>query len=187
MALSKFKFSARIADWNSSRFRSVFALSTDEWDDFSYKVHFRLSYFDEAGNETEIGEVKILSSKAADSDAVQVNERTMLPSGFESLPETFISLGQSESYYETLFKLFGDRAGKALVALRDIAWHPQLAVRFEPTSAFRNALLRFNSAERARRFGCELAHGRSAIETFCFNYEMNIEGADGPIRSANRF
>ena len=66
-------------------------------------------------------------------------------------------------------------------ALRDIAWKPDLAAPFETTSAFRNSLMRFNYAQRARRFGQALALGHAITEDFAFSYSAQIIGADAPI------
>ena len=62
--------------------------------------------------------------------------------------------------------------------MRDIAWKPILAADFEPTPAFRNALMRENGAQRARRFGRSWATGRLVNESLTFDYVGLIDGAE---------
>lgn len=77
-----------------------------------------------------------------------------------------------------LHEALGDRAGEVLDALRDIAWRPAFASDFEPTPAFRNAMMRENGAQRARRFGRAWALGEQITERPAFDYVGTIEGAD---------
>lgn len=161
--------------------RDVFFLVTDNWDDFGHKVQFHLNYIDFNGVESKIGTLKILQRSSLDAAHMQVMERTSLPKSFEELSEDFISLGQEERYYKNLRKFHRDRVDEVLVALRDISWQPALALDFETTTAFRNALMRENIAQRSRRFGRAWALGESIQEQFSFAYSCNIEGADDSI------
>lgn len=163
------------------KLQSAFVLTTDNWDDYGHKVQFHLAYIDEHGSETRIGTLKILSRKTENSESVEVNTTTILPDKFDELDESFISLGQESEYYKDLHKLFGDEAENVLVALRDIAWQPALAMPFEPTPGFRNALMRENGAHRARRFGRAWALGQEIQEKFSFAYSCKIDGADYPV------
>jgi ABC-type cobalamin/Fe3+-siderophores transport system ATPase subunit len=107
-----------------------------------------------------------------------VLETTKLPATFTALSEGgFISLGQEDEYYQHLYSLPGQRGEAVLAALQDIAWKPALAFPFEPTTAFRNALMRFNTAECARRFGRSWVQGLRVHEQFSFSYSCQIEGA----------
>jgi ABC-type cobalamin/Fe3+-siderophores transport system ATPase subunit len=165
----------------TGRPRSVFVLTTDNWDDFGHKIQFHLAYIDEVGNEKRIGAVKILCRKASDSDPIDVTTRTKLPETFNKLDDRFVSLGQEDDYYTGLHLQFGEKAEGVLVALRDIAWQPTLAIPFEATTAFRNALMRDNGAHRARRFGRAWAIGQAVQETLDFAYSCQIDGADQPV------
>lgn len=161
--------------------RSVLVLTTDNWDDYSHKVQFHLAYIDKDGTESRIGALKILYRTQSDSKTIEVSQTTVLPKAFTELSEDFISLGQEDDYYVDLYKTFGKEAGEILTALRDIAWQPALAIPFEPTTAFRNALMRENGAHRARRFGSVWALGQPVQENLAFTYSGQIEGAEQPI------
>jgi len=165
----------------------LFALTTDRWDDFGHEVQLHLSYFDAQGRETSLGTVKILQKTSGPSESIVVASRTRLPASFKELGDEFISLGQGENYYTKLHQLLGPKAGDVLVALRDIAWQPALAADFEPTSAFRNAMMRENGAHRSRRFGRGWAQGEKVTEKLSFEYSGVIDGATEPIEVSIAF
>ncbi|HDS1191333.1 MULTISPECIES: ATP-dependent nuclease [Stenotrophomonas maltophilia group] len=161
--------------------RPAFLLTTDRWDDFSHQVQFHLSYADAEGIETRIGTVKILKRTSKAGEPISVASLSKLPSSFRRLGDDFISLGQDDGYYKKLYELFANDADSVLEALRDIAMRPALAADFEPTSAFRNAMMRENGAHRARRFGRAWASGKEATEKLSFKYAGVIEGASAPV------
>lgn len=147
-----------------------FTLDTDNWDDYSTKCQFYLNYYDHGKVKHEIGEIKILHKE---------DLRTKLPDKFEALSEEYISLGQDIDFYSELRSVCGESlASEFLVAIRDISWKPNLAIPFETLSSFRNALLRFNTAQKARRFGRAIIHGEDVVESFSFAYKTTIPGAE---------
>ncbi|TJY65030.1 AAA family ATPase [Sinimarinibacterium sp. CAU 1509] len=163
----------------------VFVLTTDNWDDYTYKVQFNLAYIDSSGIENKIGEIKILQAKKGEKD---IEHRTQLPEDiFQELGDNYISLGHESDYYQTLHSICGAEAPKVLVALRDIAWQPALAHPFETSSAFRNALMRFNVAHSNRRFGATLVVGKTPEDSPKFRYSGTILGAAGPTEAEFRF
>jgi len=162
--------------------KSVLVITTDNWDDYSHRVSFQLAFIDENNHESRIGTFKVLCrKKASESKSIEVLHDTILPPSFTELSEDFISLGQEDDYYIDLHKKFGKQTEEILVSLRDISWQPALAIPFEPTTAFRNALMRENGAHRARRFGKAWAFGEPVLENFAFCYSGEIEGADLPV------
>lgn len=161
--------------------RPAFLLTTDKWDDFGHQVQFHLSYADARGTETRIGTVKILQRTSKADEPIAVASLTRLPPSFPELGDEFISLGQDDDYYKRLHALFADGVDAVLEALRDIAMRPALAADFEPTSAFRNAMMRENGAHRARRFGRAWATGEETTERLSFKYSGVIEGANAPV------
>lgn len=167
--------------------RPLFVLRTDAWDDFGHQVQFHLSHHDARGRETRLGPVKILQRASAAEEALEVAKTTKLSTPFSELSEDFVSLGQEDDYYKGLRQLMGDRAAEVLDALRDIAWLPALAADFEPTPAFRNAMIRENGAHRARRFGRAWATGQKVTEKLNFAYIGSIEGADTDVEAKFAF
>ena len=165
----------------------LLVLRTDAWDDFGHQVQFHLSHHDVKGRETRLGPVKILQRTSADGEIFEVAKTTELSTRFSELGEEFVSLGQEDDYYKGLHRLMGDRAADVLEALRDIAWLPALAADFEPTPAFRNAMIRENGAHRARRFGRAWATGQKVTEKLSFTYIGSIEGADTDVEAKFAF
>lgn len=165
----------------------VFVLTTDNWNDYGHRVQFDLIYFDAKGIDTRLGTVKILQRTSADGEPIELATSTLPPDQFSELSEEFISLGQGDDYYKQLHTHFGDKSGDVLDALRDIAWRPAFAADFEPSTAFRNAMMRENGAHRARRFGRRLAVGDPVNEKLKFTYMGSIEGADADVEAAFAF
>lgn len=162
--------------------RPCLVLTTDNWDDFGRKVQFHLSYVAKTGSETRIGAVKVLQKTSLDGKRIEIAERTLLPEKFTTLTDAFISLGQEDDYYKELYRLLGSQSSDVLDALRDIARHPGFAEDFEPTSAFRNAMMRENGAHRARRFGAMWAAGQPTSEKLAFTYLGAIAGAASDVK-----
>lgn len=164
-----------------------FALRTDNWDDFGHRVQFHLSYVVPGNREKRIGTLKVLQRTSEEGKPMTVATDTALPSTFSKLDDAFVSLGQDDDFYKALNEGLGDRAGDVLDALRDIAWRPAFASDFEPTPAFRNAMMRENGAQRARRFGRAWALGEQIIEQPAFDYVGTIEGADTDVEGEFAF
>jgi hypothetical protein len=167
--------------------RPAFVLKTDKWNDFGHEVQFHLSYIDEDNEEHVLGTVKILQRTNAIGEPFEVSKATELSDTFSTLDENFISLGQTDNYYKGLHTLFGSKSGAVLDALRDISWRPAFAADFEPTTAFRNAMMRENGAHRARRFGRAWAQGGKINEKLNFKYLGRIEGADAEVEATFEF
>lgn len=165
----------------------MFVLTTDNWDDYGHQVQFHLSYVDAKGNDTRLGAVKILQRTSADGEPIELAKTTQLLDAFSELGEEFVSLGQDDDYYQSIHTLFGNKSGDVLDALRDIARRPAFAADFEPTSAFRNAMMRENGAHRARRFGAAWAAGEQVNEKLAFTYIGSIDGADADVDATFNF
>ncbi len=182
------KFIVRKYRESLPKVKNAFVLTSNAWDDYGTVCLFTLSYIDANGEHKEIGEVKILTAEDMTAKPLKVKPITTLEKMFTSLDVTQIALGQSEGYYENVHSLLSPADGEALLAaLNDIAWHPSLAWPFETTSPFRNALLRMNNAQQARRFGSSLARGLDVERSFNFTYAASIEGADGATEVAIEF
>jgi ATPase subunit of ABC transporter with duplicated ATPase domains len=148
----------------------AFVLEYDNWNDYSTKCQFFLRYYSVDRVEHEIGVIKILHKE---------DTTTVLKACFEYIGEEYISLGQDIAFYEDLLAACGSEVTeKFLESMRDISWQPRLAEPFETLSTFRNALLRFNSAQRARRFGQAIINGEEISSDFSFSYSTKIPGAE---------
>jgi hypothetical protein len=82
--------------------KNIFVLTRNSWDDYGTVCLFTLSYVDGDGDHQEVGEVKILSCESLEEKPLKIRPTTMLDESFPTLDPTFISLGQSESYYQNM-------------------------------------------------------------------------------------
>lgn len=162
--------------------RDQLLLEKSNWDDYGHQILFQLTYIDSDGRSHDIGATKVLQ-REKDLELAkkrQVKLDTVLPRVFESLDNSYVSLGQDKAFYTNLVAWFGDRAEDCLIALNDIGWRPAGAQQFEATSAYRNALLRVNVAQRSLRFARAWVLGRPENDSPAFKYVVTIAGADDP-------
>jgi predicted ATPase len=164
-----------------------FVLSPSTWDDFSHESSFSLELHTPGNEPRLIGTVKIIEKSPKKGEDQKIRPR--LPRIIEKpLGEQFVSLGQDEDYYRNLLKMVGRAAAQqVLEALSDISWTPRLSVPFEPATAFRNSLMRFNTAHRARRAGRAIILGRPTHDLAAFKYRMEIPGASEPFQLSVQF
>jgi len=99
------------------------------WNDWwTYKTLHYLYYVDAEGNRHDIGAVKIadLATKYT-KDKLSGGVQTPLEDDFAALPDSFVSVGQDESYYANLLDKLGvKRTGEVLRALNDFTAKPDL-------------------------------------------------------------
>ncbi len=96
-------------------------LLTDNWDDwFSYSTMYTLIVRDTKGTVHRIGSVKI-GQMGMQPD----QRRPNLEPFFNALGDEFFSIGQDDTYYETLNELGAELRDRVLTGLRDMAFDPQ--------------------------------------------------------------
>ncbi|MBL0086788.1 MAG: AAA family ATPase [Ideonella sp.] len=144
----------------------------DNWDDYSYKTLYHLTYCKKDGTTVFLGDVKILMKDA------QVTE---LPKEFTDLGPDFFSLGQELAYYKNFRNSFPRTHRSLLGALNDVVVKPQLLDAVETTSGFRNSLIRFNDAKIALRDGQAVLEGGAREKGYSFRYTGEIPGAQAGI------
>jgi len=80
------------------RAKDVVVLFTDGWNDwFKFCTMYNVFYYDQVGEQHRIGEVKIGEFNMA-TDQVRPN----IPDEFEYIGDAFFSVGQDDSYYQSL-------------------------------------------------------------------------------------
>jgi ABC-type cobalamin/Fe3+-siderophores transport system ATPase subunit len=147
--------------------KDVCVLVTDEWDDFSYRTLFHLYYLDQDGYRRSIGGIKIFKRGAGKT-------RTKLKETFTKLGKSYVSLGDSQKFYENLVALGEEKAREILVSLRDAAWDPEIYRSFEEEDGVQTSLLRTIRPIDRLKFAA-LAHRRAVLSPYNFTYEP--EGA----------
>ena len=147
-------------------------LHVDRWDDWSkYRTQFYLSVFDGSGRLHTVGSVKIGSLGLKPGKVVSPNVRApLLMPTFDELPPNFFSVGQNETYYETLNQLDTSLKSRILTGLRDLALDLEMLDRIKSEEVLNESLLRSVSVQNIRNRLHRLALGNATLTSFEFEY-----------------
>jgi ABC-type multidrug transport system ATPase subunit len=161
-----FKVLAGAQSLPASRKSEAF-LITDNWDDwFKYNTQYRLVIFDEDGNKHNIGDVKIGQFEMSSDQ-----NRPNIPSTFDSLNSNFFSVGQDDSYYESLNELGADMRDQVLKALKDVALDNELFASALDEKVTGISLLRSVSKSTVIGQFARLAKGGARLSKYKFIYK----------------
>lgn len=143
-------------------------LIRDNWNDwFTYVTMFTLVVVDDRGEHQQAGSVKIGRRGMNDGDATP-----NIPDAFDALSPEFFSLGQDETYYETLNLLSEALKARVLDGLRDVALDLDLFAEFEGEEVMGKSLLRDRRASTVRGRLHRLALGDARLTEFHFSYTL---------------
>ncbi len=159
-----------LAGSNAEISPSSFILYYNNWDDFTFKTTFSLSYRDERGYNEQIGRLKILNRNVRATIEA-------LPSSFSELSDDFCSLGQELQFYENLIRLFPETYTQILDALNDTAFFPAIRDEFEHLGGFKSSLLRSSEAEKCLKEGQRIFLNLPVVGSFQFGYNCQLAGA----------
>src|SRR5690606_26695538 len=112
-------------------------LSPGDWDDYSFKTSFGVSYTDNQGNRVDLGTVKI-GYKGQPKGWT----REKLPAAFPALSDEWFSLGQDVDYYEQAAKLPVEVRDFILRGLKDVVANDAILAAVQEEKAFKNSLMR---------------------------------------------
>lgn len=152
-------------------------LIVDHWDDwFSYRTMFTLVVVDANGEHHQPGSVKIGERGMRGSQHIEngvAGQRSPnLPPTFDALPDGFFSLGQDETYYETLNRLPEALKYRVLEGLRDLALDQALFDAVEDEDVVSRSLLRGINASSVKGRYHRLAQGNANLTEFHFSYTL---------------
>lgn len=141
-------------------------LLVDNWDDwFTYSTLYVLYVFDAVGQEHRAGGVKIGQL------GMREGQRSPdLPDTFDELGEEFFSLGQDDSYYETLNELGPELRDQILRGLRDSALDQDRFVRALDEKVTGVSLLRSVTRSTVQGQFARLARGGARLSRYEFKY-----------------
>lgn len=151
-------------------------LRVDFWDDWSsYRTQFQLTVYDDQGQQHRVGSVKIGHIGLQPGNQVSPNTRApVLENEFQELPEDYFSLGQGETYYETLNTLPGNLRLFLLKGLRDVAYDLELLESLENEEVLSSSLLRDYTLSNIKNRFHRLATGNAELTAFQFEYVFPI-------------
>lgn len=147
-------------------------LAEDKWDDWGkYRTQFYLRVYDDKGVLHDVGSVKIGHIGLLPGGSIAENTRApKLPDQFRALPENYFSLGQNETYYETLQTLPEEICLAVLTGLRDMAYNLDIFAAVRNEYVVGESLLRGDSAANVTNRLHRLARGDATLTPFQFQY-----------------
>jgi predicted ATPase len=145
--------------------RDTVLLLPSSWDDYHRKATFTAYYVDDEGRQNSLGEMKI-SHPGHDSGRVEIADN------INELPETYISAGQGEGYYQTLSSLPNDKGRLILIAMRDAIFNDDLIRDSRSQSYVKNVLFRFLDADKTKRLR-QVIRGAKINTSYSFLYSVN--------------
>lgn len=163
------------------------------WNDYYLQSRFNLIYRDSNKLDYLIGELKIITNNQSnytsktDDDGNNILYKTIIPTEFRELNDSFCSLGQDKNYYHRLKEIFKSKFRSILFALRDAAFFTDISDLFENDSNYESSLIRTNTSERLIR---EIRHelsGKKRSDLYEFNYLFSprFQDSDNPPISIN--
>ena len=153
----------KVVDSLPSESENTVYLVNDNWDDwFEFETLYIVYYDDENQTRHAIGTVKI--------GELQIKTRAAIPKEFDSLEESFFSLGQSVNYYKNLNNLDNEIGNDILKFLNDISYNLKLFKKIENEKVTRVSLLRtVTSKEVSGQFN-RIAHGGAELTPYNFKF-----------------
>jgi hypothetical protein len=141
-------------------------LMIDYWDDFSFKTMFYLSIHDEEGILHGIGNIKIgFAGQTTDKSSYSI-----LDPEFESLPDSFFSVGQDVDYYRKISTLTRSIRNSVLAGLRDIVHDQSKIEHNKHETVFHTSLLRSVSLSVIKGQYHRVLNGHAPLTNFEFKF-----------------
>ncbi|UIN31302.1 ATP-dependent nuclease [Microbacterium binotii] len=141
------------------------------WNDwYQWRTLFMLYVVDADNDLTRVGHVKI-ADVTFEKYTNDEEFRTPLQETFSRLGKSYASLGQDQSYYETLLAELGTkRTGAVLRSLRDLAYTPDRIDDLLEHSVIHDSLFREVGVETAKTQFHGIAHGGSELVPYEFTF-----------------
>ncbi len=140
----------------------------DNWDDFGHKTLFNLIVFDEHGNKSSIGNVKIAFIGQSEGRTID-----SIPQDLSAaLPDNFYSLGQDADYYRNIVEKLAKDVWEALLSgLGDVVFNEVKLEAAEKEPAFDTSLLRSVSRSSIEHQFARILKGEAPLTEYDFFYE----------------
>lgn len=151
--------------------RNVVQLQCCDSEDSVLRISFVTTYYDNIGRPQQLG-VLLIGKKGMTAGTITDH----LPQEFSSLPQCFFSLGQDEEYYEKINHLKTISPTDLFVALRDMAYDPDILDDNRSEDILKHRMLRgIATKEKAalskiRGQFHRMAHGSAKLTAYSFSY-----------------
>lgn len=153
------------------------------WDDwFKFSTAYYVEYVGKDGTIYPLGETKLgkfgLKAGERGPDLPDDVRRPNPPSVFSTLGRQYFSLGQDPEFYESLDELGSTFREDFLVALRDLAYDPELLLRAKEESVTRVSLLRTVPLPTVTEQYHRLAHGGTRLTPYKLSFRLSYMKTD---------
>lgn len=139
----------------------------DGWNDFGSRTIFSLFYY-KNDLEKYIGDTKI-------TNGIDDFTTSVINDSFQSLPNSFCSLGQDYNFYQNLKEATGKTFESVLFAIKDAAFFPDIHDKFEKNPIFLNSLKRSDNAERQLRQAKHKIYNYDLSNLYSFKYQFDAK------------
>ncbi|BDT68847.1 hypothetical protein os1_30340 [Comamonadaceae bacterium OS-1] len=154
-----------------SNLKGVVLLVPGNWDDYSFKTSFSVSYYDPEGQWFELGNVKI-GYKGQPHGWT----REVMPATFSGLSEGWFSLGQDVEYYKNVYEKFSpDFRASFLKELRDVVGDESAHIAARDEKVFKDSLTRGVSLSAIYGQFIRVLNGEVELTDFRFGYKQDSD------------
>lgn len=162
----------------SGRLRGVVHLAAGDWDDYSFKTSFRVTFCDFDGKEVDLGTVKV-----GYVDQQHGWTKDKLPETFTRLPEGWFSLGQDVDYYKKAHSdLNAEDRSQILSALRDVVADQSVLAIAQQQKVFNDSLTRSVSPSTIHGQFRRVLNGEVELTDFRFTYVQAGDERHAPVK-----
>lgn len=151
----------------SPNLHGVVQLSPGDWDDYSFKTSFSLSFFDQVKGRINLGTLKI-GYKGQTHGWTKDGIRDQ----FTALPDDWFSLGQDVEYYKKLANLPFEFRSALLSALRDVVADEAIFAIAGQEKVFKDSLTRGVSISSIDGQYRRVLNGEAERTDFSFAYKQ---------------
>lgn len=155
-------------------------LREDNWNDYSYKTQYFISFYDKEYEKKFESQVKIIVDDDVKNiihgESDEYNYHSLIPQKFNRLDSGFYSIGAGESYYKKLSYIDADTREAILIALNDIAFNESLFNKIKSANlqVFSVSLMREYSELDFQRRITRIAKGGAILTSFHFEFDYYL-------------
>ncbi len=160
---------------NAPQRKNVVELHHDGWDDwFTYQTLYGVLYYDNSGNSTHLGHIKI-GQKGLEKGVPN------LPREFKALDSSFFSLGQGVEYYSNIKDLGVGLREHIHKCLQDVAYNSSLLEEVMKEDVMGTSLMRSVSYPLIVGQFRRIANGGDVLSEYKFTYTYpEVHGVNAP-------
>lgn len=158
--------------------KGVVQLSPSDWDDYSFKTSFGITFCDFQGKEIDLGSVKV-----GYVDQAEGWTKDSLSERFFRLPEGWFSLGQDVEYYKKAYReLTEEDRLQILGALNDVVANESHLVVAQQERVFKKSLTRSVALSTIHGQFRRVLNGEVELTDYRFTYVQDADERHAPVR-----